>query len=101
MTFLKINGSDPSTLLLLYHVAEPGPEVHDHPSDSHYCTAVSQLLAFTIMALEGPAQRTQDERNRAIGNSQRWAENWEAILAEMYTKDRSPPLPLSPGDTYR
>ena len=69
--------------MLYYHLAEPGPEVLAHPQNWWYCTAVGQLLAFTLMALGSPGQRRrhgQDERNLARRGLTKWNEDWEFIL---------------------
>ncbi|KAK0710822.1 hypothetical protein B0H67DRAFT_635372 [Lasiosphaeris hirsuta] len=90
MIFLKIDWTDPSTLY--YHVAEPMPECEDNPPEFLYCTAVSQLLAFTVMALLGSGLHSQDERSRAIANAPTWAVDWEQVLAQVKTPaDRIPP----------
>jgi len=51
IVFLKINWDDPN--ILYYHLAEPGSEVQVHPDASRYCTAIAQVLAFSLIAL-GP-----------------------------------------------
>ncbi|KAK5651290.1 hypothetical protein OQA88_12634 [Cercophora sp. LCS_1] len=80
--FLKIDWADPSTLY--YHVAEPTPECRSQPAKFlPYCTAVSQLLAFTVMALLGPGPQGQDARDRAITGASIWNEDWDEILARM------------------
>ncbi|OAA61743.1 Protein kinase-like domain protein [Niveomyces insectorum RCEF 264] len=90
LVFLKINWAQPDTLL--FHVAEPGPEVLDHPADFQYCTAVGQLLAFTLMATAADRRpHPQDERNAAVLASRRWQEDWEQILQRMEHSDRKPP----------
>ena len=76
IVFLKIDWTDPS--ILYYHLAEPGPEVLVHPDTFRYCTAVGQVLVFSLMAL-GPAGRRrehgQDERELAIRNLKTWTED--------------------------
>ncbi|KAK4655460.1 hypothetical protein QC762_0050250 [Podospora pseudocomata] len=82
MIFLKIDWADPSTLY--YHVAEPTHECQAQPTELiPYCTAVSQLLAFTVMALLGPGSQGQDARDRAISGASTWNEDWDEILARM------------------
>lgn len=54
IVFLKIDWTDPT--VLYYHLAEPGPEVLAHPDNFRYCTAVGQVLAFSLMALGSPGR---------------------------------------------
>lgn len=49
IVFLKIQWDDPT--VLYYHLAEPSSEVQTHLDASRYCTAVAQVLAFSLMAL--------------------------------------------------
>ncbi|KAK9773056.1 putative Protein kinase domain-containing protein [Seiridium cardinale] len=98
IVFLKVDWRDPATLL--YHLAEPGPEAAAHPTEYHFCTAVAQYLAFTLMALgspeEGLRSHPQEERRRAIDSLQRWAEDFETTLRSIPKNERSPPT----GSTY-
>jgi hypothetical protein len=57
IVFLKINWQDPGTLYV--HLAEPGPEVLAHPDNLRSCTAVSQTLTFSLMAIGPPRRRRQ------------------------------------------
>ncbi|KAK4140752.1 uncharacterized protein C8A04DRAFT_39662 [Dichotomopilus funicola] len=70
--FLKINWTHPITLL--YHMAEPALEVEEHRENALCCTAVSQVLAFTMLALHSASQPAhgQDERQRAINRLKIW-----------------------------
>jgi len=82
--FLKIDWTDPSTLY--FHVAEPALETQAQPPEggaAPYCTAVSQMLAFTVMALLGSGPQGQDARDRAVSSAPTWAEDWESILDGM------------------
>lgn len=66
IVFLKTDWQEPETLL--YHLAEPDAEVSAHSYYSHFCTAVSHHLAFSLMALAPPGKRRlygQDERQQA------------------------------------
>lgn len=93
--FLKIDwAADPSTLY--YHVAEPTAECRDQPANFlPYCTAVSQLLAFTVMALLGPGPQGQDARDRAISGASIWNEDWDGILAQLGNTPAAPTPPSS------
>ncbi|KAK3364277.1 hypothetical protein B0T25DRAFT_529692 [Lasiosphaeria hispida] len=92
--FFKIDWTDPSTLY--YHVAEPTPECRDQPASYlPYCTAVSQLLAFTVMALLGPTPQGQDARDRATASAPIWKENWDEILAQVEKTPAARILPSS------
>ncbi|AEO59783.1 hypothetical protein MYCTH_2119902 [Thermothelomyces thermophilus ATCC 42464] len=94
--FLKIDWTDPITLL--YHLAEPGPEVDEHRENFLCCTAVSQMLAFTILALDSGAtgERGQDKRQRAIKKLKTWNVDWELILRSIPPTERTAP-PTSPA----
>ncbi|GAB0135899.1 hypothetical protein EsDP_00004221 [Epichloe bromicola] len=87
--FLKVDWAKPETLY--YHLAEPGPEVLAHPEHVQSSSAVGQYLAFTLMALGRPGQRVQHdqkERDRAMGNLRRWAEDFETILRSIPETER-------------
>ncbi|KAL2169473.1 hypothetical protein VTG60DRAFT_6017 [Thermothelomyces hinnuleus] len=94
--FLKIDWTDPITLF--YHLAEPGPEVDEHRENFLCCTAVSQMLAFTILALDSGAtgERGQDDRQRAIEKLKTWNVDWELILRSIPPTERTAP-PTSPA----
>ncbi|KAJ3499733.1 hypothetical protein NLG97_g115 [Lecanicillium saksenae] len=92
IVFLKIDWDDPSTLY--YHLAEPGPEVSAHPSHFHYCTAVGQYLAFTLMALGHPGQRRshgQEKRHAVIQGLKTWAEDFNSTLRSIPASERCAP----------
>ena len=101
--FLKMDWSDPTTLA--YHLAEPAAEVLAHPHDGCYCTAVGQMLAFSLMALDPVGERRshgQDERRSAMTRLNTWSEDYEAILGSMPVEERKAP-PSSPAwepETY-
>lgn len=112
--FLWIDWADVTTLH--YHVAEPGWEVdHCQVGDEIYYTAISQLLAFTLLALGPPNQNrthSQNERDAAKAQLQAWTVDWETAWREMpesnkrgpplmqipfpRTYDRTPPVPPPP-----
>ena len=97
IVFLKIDWTDPITLW--YHLAEPGPEVDEHKDNFLCCTAVSQVLAFTVLALDSESRRQaygQDDRSRAIGGLKIWKEDPEFMLQSIPSSERKPP-PASPG----
>ncbi|KAJ4317082.1 hypothetical protein N0V84_007535 [Fusarium piperis] len=104
IVFLKIDWQDPGTLY--FHLAEPGPEVLDHPDSFHSCTAVSQTLTFSLMALGPPGRRRQhgqDERDQAKKCLETWSEDCEMILRSIPVSDRQPPddSPAYEPRTYR
>lgn len=89
--FLKIDWAHP--IKLLYHLAEPGPEVEEHRDNLLCCTAVSQVLAFTMLALDWASQPAhgQDERQRAMDTLKIWEADWESILQPIPDAGRTPP----------
>ncbi|KAH9884050.1 hypothetical protein F4778DRAFT_763974 [Xylariomycetidae sp. FL2044] len=96
IVFLKVDWRDPSTLY--YHLAEPGPEVADHPTDFHACTAVGQHLTFSLTALDISREvriHSQRERDQAIRVSKRWAEDFETTLRSIPNSERLPPTDSS------
>ncbi|KAK2768388.1 hypothetical protein FQN54_000243 [Arachnomyces sp. PD_36] len=97
IVFLRIDWTDPT--VLYYHLAEPGPEVLAHPENSRYCTAVGQVLAYSLMALGSPGQRQergQEERQTAVERLKTWTEDYETILRSIPISERKAP-PSSPG----
>lgn len=82
IVFLNIDWQkDPGTLY--FHLAEPGPEVLAHPDNLRSCTAVSQTLTFSLMAVGPPGRRRQhgqDERLQAMENLKTWSEDYEIML---------------------
>lgn len=93
IVFLKVDWTDPTTLY--YHLAEPGAEVLAHPDNFRYCTAVGQVLAFSLMALGPPASRRQhgqEERRLATESLKRWDEDCETILRSITVSERKPLL---------
>ena len=94
--FLKIDWTYPITLF--YYLAEPGPEVDKHKDNFLCCTTVSQVLAFTILALDSQIcqEHGQDDRKKAIESLKTWAEDWESILQSIPLSERAAP-PTSPA----
>ncbi|EGX92824.1 Protein kinase-like domain [Cordyceps militaris CM01] len=81
IVFLKIDWSDPGTLC--YHLAEPDPEVKEHPNHLDAVSVVAQYLAFTLLALGVPGERQQHgqmEREKAKLNLNKWATDFETML---------------------
>jgi hypothetical protein len=74
IVFLKVDWADPGTLY--YHLAEPGQA---HPEDFCHCTAVSQVLAFTLLTLDSPTHG-QTERQNAISGLKKYIQDYELIL---------------------
>src|SRR5690606_15593382 len=91
--FLKVDWTD---VTLYYPLAEPTPEVAPHSDNPLCCTAVSQVLAFTIKALDSQTYRGQDDRKRAIESLYKWEEDWESILRSIPQSERVAP-PDSPA----
>lgn len=94
--FLKIDWTHPITLF--YHLAEPMPEANEHRDNLVCCTAVSQVLAFTVLALDAQARQEhgQDDRLSAIESLNTWAVDWETILRSIPPSERAAP-PTSPA----
>ncbi|KAK1701889.1 uncharacterized protein BDZ83DRAFT_746066 [Colletotrichum acutatum] len=88
---------EPGTLL--YYLAEPSAEVEAHPKHAHLYTAVTQYLAFSLIALSMPSERrlhSQEERHRAINKLKMWGEDFETTLRSIPDEERHPP-DSSPG----
>lgn len=104
--FLKLDWSKPD--MLEYHLAEPAAEVEarEDKVSRPYCTAVAQMLAFSLMALdlpEGRRQHKQDERQATKERLNTWEQDMEEILRSMSPDERKAP-PSSPPyepETYR
>ncbi|KAI8233393.1 hypothetical protein K4K55_005216 [Colletotrichum sp. SAR 10_96] len=97
IVFLMIDWREPETLF--YHLAEPFAEAEAHPEHAHLCTAVAQYLAFSLIALSMPGERSphgQDERREAMDNLKTWAEDFETTLRSVPDDERQPPE-SSPG----
>ena len=97
IVFLRVDWADPTTLY--YHLAEPAAEVLAHPENSRSCTAVAQVLAFSLMALGASGRRRapgQDERQQAVRRLKTWTEDYESILRSIPASERKPP-PDSPA----
>ena len=85
IVFLKIDWADPTTLY--YHMAEPSEEVRAHRDNFRHCTAVSQVLAFILLALGSPVHG-QSDRTAAMENLHTWDEDPETILHGIPPTDR-------------
>ncbi|KAF9878762.1 hypothetical protein CkaCkLH20_03662 [Colletotrichum karsti] len=88
IVFLKIDWREPETLF--YHLAEPSAEAEAHPEHAHLCTAVAQYLAFSLIALSMPGERSphgQDERREAMDKLRTWAEDFETTLRRKLSDD--------------
>ncbi|KAK1837983.1 hypothetical protein CCHR01_19394 [Colletotrichum chrysophilum] len=97
IVFLMIDWREPETLF--YHLAEPSAEAEAHPEHAHLFTAVAQYLAFSLIALSMPGERSphgQDERREAMDNLKTWAEDFETTLRSVPDGERQPPE-SSPG----
>ncbi|KAK0655417.1 hypothetical protein B0T16DRAFT_451104 [Cercophora newfieldiana] len=94
IVFLKVDWTDPTTLY--YYLAEPGPEVDEDRDDILYRTAVSQVLAFTVLALSTRQEHRQDDRQRLTKDLNTWKEDWESILRSIPPSERIAP-PTSPA----
>ncbi|KAL2130153.1 hypothetical protein VTI74DRAFT_6826 [Chaetomium olivicolor] len=94
--FLKVDWTHPITLF--YHLAEPGPEVDEHGDNFLCCTAVSQVLAFTILALDSHARPVpgQDDRWRVVEKLKTWTVDWDSVLQSIPETARTAP-PTSPA----
>ncbi|KXJ85265.1 hypothetical protein Micbo1qcDRAFT_169547 [Microdochium bolleyi] len=102
IVFLKIDWTTPDQLL--FHLAEPRAEVLAHPDNAVHCTAVSQVLAFTLLAI-GDHHSTpgQDERSRAMEGIQRWCVDHDAILKTVpgSVRKQTPPPSAYVARDYR
>ncbi|KAH6881022.1 hypothetical protein B0T10DRAFT_463531 [Thelonectria olida] len=90
--FFKIDWANATQLL--FHLAEPRVEVEAHVENSTHCTAVSQVLAFTLLAMKSRPRR-QSERHKAIERLNTWTEDYEAILRRMPATQRKQTPPPS------
>ncbi|KAF5020432.1 hypothetical protein F66182_7559 [Fusarium sp. NRRL 66182] len=88
--FLKINWQNPQKLE--YHLAEPAQEAPAHSENAHFCTAVAQYLAFTLMALGSPGERRghgQEERRKAMKSLKTWTVDFESTLRSIPKEERT------------
>ncbi|KAG4024915.1 hypothetical protein MFRU_090g00020 [Monilinia fructicola] len=89
--FLHVRLDDPSTIY--YHLAEPGNDViAQKAAGKEYVhrTAVSQVLAFSLLALESPSGN-QRWRENAVNMLDTWEVDYEAILRSMSDSVRTTP----------
>ena len=97
--FLKIDWDKPE--ILYYHLAEPSSEVSAHPNHFYLWSAVSQLLAFTLIALGAPGEQQvhgQQERDGVIRSLKRWAVDFETTLKSIPERERL--AMVSGGSSY-
>ncbi|KAK7937563.1 uncharacterized protein PG986_014431 [Apiospora aurea] len=73
IAFLKVDWSDPTTLL--YHLAEPRAEVVAHPRDARYCRRYHH----------------QDEREAVMSSLNTWSEDVETLLKSIPVDQRKAP----------
>ncbi|KAI1375768.1 hypothetical protein F4677DRAFT_420659 [Hypoxylon crocopeplum] len=96
IVFLKIDWVDPT--ILYYHLSEPKEEVRAHPDNLCYCTAVGQVLAFSLIVLGSLGQRhnhEQRDREVAVNSLKRWNVYLDAILRSIKTdKQKTPPCTI-------
>ncbi|KAK7224017.1 hypothetical protein V2G26_012020 [Clonostachys chloroleuca] len=95
IVFLKVDWRSPE--VLYYHLAEPGPEVEAH-GQFRSCTAVSQYLAFHLLALSDHAHIGQDRRQEVIGGLRQWKVDFRRT-ASTISKDPQEASPKSPAFT--
>ena len=99
--FLRIRIDDPRTVY--YHLAEPGIDViaqKEASQDFVHRTAVSQILAFSLLALES-ASGNQRWRQDAVDALDIWKVDYGAVLRAMPDSARmSPPDSEYHPETY-
>jgi len=99
--FLRIRIDDPTTVY--YHLIEPDNDViaqKEANQDFVHRTAVSQVLAFSLLALES-ASRNQRWRQDAIDALHTWKVDYEATVRSMLDSIRtSPPDSEYHPETY-
>ncbi|KAL2884857.1 hypothetical protein HOO65_090152 [Ceratocystis lukuohia] len=83
--FLKIDWTNPE--VVYYHVADPETEVREN-SDGTFWSAVAQVLAFSLIALEAPIHDF-DTRNKVIEELPTWQSNPEATESSSSGDERS------------
>ena len=89
--FLHIKFDDPGTVF--FHLIEPDNDViaqKEASQDFVHRTAVSQVLAFSLLALES-ASRNQRWRQDAINALHTWNVDYEAIVRSMPDSSRTSP----------
>jgi len=100
IVFLKLDWTDPTTLY--FHLAEPREEVQANPENSLHCTPISQVAAFSLLALGSHAHR-QSERQEAMSTLNVWEEDCETILKqipETQRKQTPPPSAFKPRNYH-
>ncbi|KAK3338662.1 hypothetical protein B0T25DRAFT_561127 [Lasiosphaeria hispida] len=84
-------GWDTSPVTLYYHLTEPASEVQAHAQNAPYCSAVGQVLAFTLMALTQSLEHSQQEREHVTKDLKVWAVDWQQVLLGIPTTARKAP----------
>ena len=97
--FLHIKLEDPTTVY--YHLAEPNEDViaqneaFSNTEDYLHRTAISQVLAFSVLALES-AQENREWREGVVKTLEKWEVDYKAILKGIpetpETADKSSPF---------
>ncbi|KAI9823200.1 MAG: hypothetical protein M1832_002644 [Thelocarpon impressellum] len=82
IVFLHVPSDDPSTVR--YHLVEPRADVEAqieaYPDNAYsHCTALGQVLAFSLLALESKA-KPNDWQQRVIEQLTPWAVDYDAML---------------------
>ncbi|KAL1977050.1 hypothetical protein VTN31DRAFT_3332 [Thermomyces dupontii] len=96
--FLNIDWKDPT--VLYYHLANPLAEVEAHKDNAVYCTAISQVLVFTLRAIRSP-QHTLTERKQAKAKLKVWSMDPDSILRDIPPSMRySAPAEARTPETY-
>ncbi|KAH0550993.1 hypothetical protein GP486_007644, partial [Trichoglossum hirsutum] len=86
--FLRVDPESPETVF--YHLVEPTADVAEQianfPEDEYlHRTAVSQLLAFTLQALESEHARDISDRQASIANAKRKLSTWGQNFSDRVT----------------
>ncbi|KAH6640661.1 hypothetical protein F5144DRAFT_618382 [Chaetomium tenue] len=81
--FLRIDWRNPGNLY--FHLAEPSIEVAAHEEGNGLdCTAISRVLAFSLLALRTQQKRRADRiRARKMAGLKTWAVEWELEVRGM------------------
>ena len=81
--FLKVDWNE--SAVVYFHLAEPAFEAAVQPPETApYCTAISQVLAFCLLAMQTEPS-PQGERNAVLHQLAEWAVDWENILGQIHT----------------
>ncbi|KXJ85003.1 hypothetical protein Micbo1qcDRAFT_225014, partial [Microdochium bolleyi] len=102
IVFLKIDWKTPEQLL--FHLAEPRAEVLAQTENAMHCTAVSQVLAFTLLAIEEQHLNPgQDKRSWVMEELDRWCMDHDAVLKDVpeSVRKQTPPPSAYAARDYR